>query len=286
MKYTARQPKKNVNVTPTSPLKEFFILTGGLLGLVVFIYLILGFAVDLIVPHISPAFEKKMALHFVGSFDTRDQNSEKTAYVQSLIEAMQIHCIDLPYEFKIHLHKAPMANALAMPGGHIIVFTELLDTVTSENELAFILAHEMGHYANRDHLRGIGRAFVFMTMSTFLFGPDNSVSRMLAHSLNLTELSFSRKQEYQADEFGLKTLNCAYGHASGATDFFKKIPKEQDPGKFGHYFASHPENRRRIERIRTIIQTKGFKVAELKPLPEVIRKSNARSNKSPPPTQF
>ena len=286
MKYTARQPKTNVNVTPTAPLKEFFVLAGGLLGLLVGIYLVLGLAVDLIVPHISPELEKKMAVHFVGSFDTRDDNSDKAAYVQSLIESMQNHCTELPYQFTIHVHKAPVANALAMPGGHIIIFTELLDTVTSENELAFILAHEMGHYANRDHLRGVGRAFVFMTMSAFLFGPDSSVSKMLAHSLNLTELSFSRKQEYQADEFGLKTLNCAYGHATGATDFFEKIPKERDPGKFGHYFASHPENRRRISRINNIIQTREFKLAELKPLPDVIRKSKKGNSNGLTPNQF
>jgi hypothetical protein len=60
---------------------------------------------------------------------------------------------------------------LALPGGHIIVFTGLLDKVTSK-----------------------------------------------------------------ADEFALDTLNCAYGHVTGATDFFEKIPREQDPGRFGHYF--------------------------------------------------
>jgi len=286
MKYTARQPETNVNVTLTSPLKEFFILTGVLLGLAIFIYLILGLAVDLIVPHISPDLEEKMASHFVGSFDTRDNDSEKAAYVQSLIEAMQSRCTKLPYQFTIHVRKGSVANALAMPGGHVIIFTELLDTVMSENELAFVLAHEMGHYANRDHLRGVGRRFVFMTMSVFLFGPDSSVSKMLAHSLNLTELNFSREQEYRADEFAVITLNCAYGHANGATDFFEKIPKERDPGKFGHYFASHPENRRRISRINNIIQTKEFKLAERKPLPDIIRKSKKGNSQGLTPHQF
>ncbi len=47
--------------------------------------------------------------------------------------------------------------------------------------------------------------------------------------LNITELSFSRGQETAADEFGLDVLQCAYGHAAGATDFFRKIPVSQDP---------------------------------------------------------
>ena len=44
MKYTARQPKTNVNVTPTSPLREFFILSGGLVIIVVSLYFLLGLA--------------------------------------------------------------------------------------------------------------------------------------------------------------------------------------------------------------------------------------------------
>ncbi len=128
----------------------------------------------------------------------------------------------------------------------------------------------MGHYAHRDHLRAGGRAVVLMTFSALLFGADSSVSTVLGHTLNITELSFSRKQETQADEFALETINCAYGHVGGATDFFEKIPKEQDPGKFGHYFASHPENRRRISHLNNIIRSRGFNLAKRKPLPEAI----------------
>ena len=144
MKYTPRQPESNVNVIPTSPLREFFVLTGGLLGLVVGVYLLLGLAVDLIVPHISTDLEGKMAVYFIGSIDAKDANSQREYYVQSLMEDLQGRCAKLPYRFKVHVREAPTVNALAFPGGHIIVFTGLLNKVTSENELAFVLAHEMG----------------------------------------------------------------------------------------------------------------------------------------------
>ena len=273
MKYTARQPKSNVNVTPTSPLREFFVLTGVLLCIVVGIYLLLGLAVDLILPRISIDLEKNMATLFIQSIDAKDANSEREDFVQSLIETLQARCAKLPYALKVHVREAPAVNALALPGGHIIVYTGLLDKISSENELVFVLAHEMGHYAHRDHLRGVGRAIVFITISSLLFGPDSSVSRMLAYALNITELSFSREQETRADEFALETLNCAYGHIGGATDFFEKIPKAQDPGKFGHYFASHPENRRRISHLRMIIRSRGFKLGDRKQLPEAVRQS-------------
>jgi Zn-dependent protease with chaperone function len=189
------------------------------------------------------------------------------------MEDLQGRCAKLPYRFKVHVREAPAVNALALPGGHVMVFTGLLEKVSSENELAFVLAHEMGHYAHRDHLRGVGRAVVLMTISAFLFGQDSSVSKVLAHALNITELSFSRKQETRADEFALETINCTYGHVAGAADFFKKISKGQDPGKFGHYFASHPENLRRISHIENIIQSRGFRLAKRKPLPKAIQQS-------------
>lgn len=270
MKYTPRQPESNVNVTPTSPLREFFVLTGGLLCLVLGVYLLLGLAVNLIVPHISTDLERKMAVPFIRLIDAKDADPQRQYYVQSLMEDLQERCAKLPYRFKAHVRKASAVNALALPGGHVIVFTGLLEKVSSENELAFVLAHEMGHYSHRDHLRGVGRAIVLMTISAFLFGTDSSLSKLLAHALNITELSFSREQETRADEFALKTINCAYGHVAGATDFFKKIPKEHDPGKFGHYFASHPENLRRISHLENIIRSMGLGLAKRKPLPEAI----------------
>jgi Zn-dependent protease with chaperone function len=130
--------------------------------------------------------------------------------------------------------------------------------VSSENELAYVLGHEMGHYANRDHLRGLGRALILTSASVFLFGPDSRIHHFLLKLLTLTDLSFSRKQEYRADEYALLRLQCLYGHVGGSTDFLKKIPKAQDPGKFGNYFSSHPENRRRIARLNLLIRQKGL----------------------------
>ena len=268
MKYTSRQPESNVNVTPTSPLREFFLLTAGLLGVVILIYIVLGLAVDLIVPRISTNLENKMGRLFIRSTEAKDTDSERGSYVRSLMEDLQERCAQLPYLFKVHIRQSPTVNAAALPGGHIIVYTGLLDKVASENELAFVLAHEMGHFAHRDHLRGMGRAFVFITISTLLLGTDSSISKMLANALNLTEMSFSRKQETRADEFALETLYCDYGHVGGATDFFEKISKAEDPGKFGHYLASHPESRKRISHLENIIRSKGFKFGKPTPLPE------------------
>jgi len=96
--------------------------------------------------------------------------------------------------------------------------------------------------------------------------------------MQLTELNFSRTQETRADEFALETLACHYGHVAGATDFFDKIPAEADPGRFGHYFASHPENRRRIDHLKTMARQRGYPSGDLRPMPADLA---ARGNPSP-----
>lgn len=267
MKFTARHPGTNVNVSPTHPLKEFAILAGGLLAIAIGVYLALGLAVDLIVPHISMGLEKKMAGAFMRRFAEKDAAAATTRSLQALVDRLQSQCTHLPYQITVHVQASNAVNAAALPGGHMVVFSGLLAEMTSENELAFVLAHELGHYSHRDHLRGLGRALVLMTASTVLLGADNSVSDMIGQGMGLTELSFSRKQETRADEFALETLFCHYGHVAGATTFFGKIPQASDPGRFGHYFASHPENRRRINHLEALIHARDYPVGNLIPLP-------------------
>lgn len=259
MKYTPRLPDNNDNVSPTSPLKELAVLAGGLLATIVGIYLLLGVAVDLIVPRLSPALERRLAKPFLKTVTGIDDAKDSTRdSIQAILDRLQKNCADLPFPLKVHVKEGDTINALAFPGGHIVIFQGLLDEVTSENELAFVLAHEMGHYANRDHLRGIGRALVFVTVSTLTLGPDSPVANVLGSALNLTEMRFSRAQENRADTFGLETLHCLYGHVGGSTDFFGKIPADQEPGRFGHYFSSHPENQRRIAHLDELALRNGY----------------------------
>ena len=271
MKFTARQTGTNVNVSPTHPLKEFALLAGGLLAIAVGVYLALGLAVDLIVPRLSMDLEKKLAGAFVGRIVEAEEVADTTRSLQALVDRLQEGCAPLPYTITVHVQQADAVNAAALPGGHMVVFTGLLAEMTSENELAFVLAHELGHFAHRDHLRGLGRALVLMTASTALLGADNSVNSMIGQGMVLTELSFSRKQETRADEFALDTLFCHYGHVADATAFFNKIPEDGDPGRFGHYFASHPENRRRIGHLEDLARERGYPTGTPLPLPSDLR---------------
>ncbi len=252
MKYIPRRGKTNFNVSSTSIWRELFVLVAGLLAICVSLYLVLGWTVDLVAFHISPRIEAGLGRILMPHFDAMSQEGSRRQCLQELVDRVQDSCINLPYHFRVFIVEDERINAFALPGGNIMVFSGLLEKVESENELVFILGHEMGHFVNRDHLRRLGRSLVLLAATTLILGSDSPINDLVVNTMGLTELHFSREQETEADEFGLKVLQCFYGNTCGATDFFTRIPEEQDPGRFGHYFSSHPENRRRINHLRAM----------------------------------
>ena len=113
---------------------------------------------------------------------------------------------------------------MALPGGLIVVTQGLLDQVESENELAFVLGHELGHFRNRDHLRALGRGVVISLFFAVVTG--NDVAGLGIKATDLTLRGFSREQETRADEFGLAIVHAEYGHVNQASRLFERWDEE------------------------------------------------------------
>ncbi|MGV7220378.1 MAG: M48 family metallopeptidase [Nitrospinales bacterium] len=258
MEFSNKLPDGNVNISKESPLKEFAILLAGLAGIAVAVYFVLGLLIDYSVKHLS--IEQEQALSFSIVENLVDGDYPKIAKpIQEIVDKLQNKCAHLPYDIRVAVIDDKMINAAALPGGTILVFTGLLDSMKSENELAFVLAHELGHFKNRDHLKGMGRLLVLVVGSVFLLGPNNPIAELAMSSINLAESSFSRGQESQADEFALKTLQCGYGHVGGATDFFSTMMEKESGSKiFGHYLSSHPDSQKRIDEINNQANQAGY----------------------------
>jgi predicted Zn-dependent protease len=278
MKYTPKELQENVNVSHTSPLKELFLLLGGALGILLVIYVVLGFAVDLIVPRLPPGIEGHLGELYAQSFSSEEQTAAGE-HLQELLNDLVKELPDDPVgHYYVHLIPSSQPNALALPGGHIIVLSALVEELDSENELAFILAHELGHFANRDHLRGLGRGLVMMTISAFLFGVDNELTSFLMNSLMTVEMKFSQRQETKADLFALDLLNKRYGHIAGAVDFFRKAAEKEARSRLAYYFATHPYPEDRVATLQQQIQKKGYAVGERLPLDERLKTVSSVQN--------
>ena len=264
MEYSGKLPTSNVNVSKRTPLQELGVLLGGLLGLCFAFYLCLGWAVDYSVQHISP--EEENDLYALMKFPTGEEGkaSDKTLAVQALLQNLQ-KCAPLPYQVSIDVSESEQVNAAAFPGGHILIFSGLLDQMSSENELVFVLGHELGHFKNRDHFRSLGRGLVLWVMSLFLLGPDNDVGEFLFSALGVAERTHSREQESAADEYALEVLNCHYGHVGGSTKFFEHLRDKNQTPEILKYYSTHPSDQKRIDDLNALALEKKFKVESVKP---------------------
>lgn len=267
MQFIPREIQDNVNISSQSPLKEFFILLSAFLCSIIVIYVLLGFAVELIVPNLPVKVEQRLGAMYSRQYagEKDEVSAVKEAELQRILEGL-LQEAEFNQSFQAYLVSDSRANAFALPGGNILVTSALLKEVETENELAFILAHELGHFANRDHLRALGRRLVLFTFAVVLFGPDSSLSQISANALQNTEMKFSQKQEKGADLFALGLLNARYGHVAGATDFFKKSKKKQAQGRFLYFFATHPHSLDRTAALEREITVRGYLVKEAIPL--------------------
>jgi len=279
MQFTPKKIDDGIRVTPGSQLRDFFVLLAGLGVLLIGIYVLLGLSIEWAAGHMSPSLEKKLGDRFLSKMFGSAPASARQQALQALFDRLPTGngLPDLPYT--VRLLDDPEANAAALPGGTILVFSGLVDAAESENELSFVLAHELGHFADRDHLKGFGRSLVLFTMATLLFGDDSSAGSLLTETLLTTDLQFSQEQESRADLFAADTLVSLYGHAGGATDFLERIAEEETRGHFRYFFATHPHPRKRVRELSSYIGRRGFETRNPVAVPDGLRPPDSSDSK-------
>lgn len=271
MKYVPRIIKENVNVSETSPIKEFFVLLGGIFGILFLVYFLLGFALDVVVDRMPERLEIVLGEFFTQRFPEDKIFSPIEQELQELLDELVDSMTTNNLSYTVQVVESPEVNALALPGGNIVIFSGLLEHIHSENELAMVLGHELGHFVHRDHLRGLGRGVVLVALSSFLFGVDHSVAETMMNMLITANLKHSRNQEIAADLFALDLVNAKYGHVAGATDFLNEFRGKEKFPVFLKFFSTHPQSTDRISLLQDKIRKKGYAVKEKMPLSKVYK---------------
>ena len=281
MGYTPKQLDGNVNVSKIHPLIELSWLIGSLIVLVGLIFLVLGLSADWAVSKTPISVETWIGRLALDEFPA-EENEALEERLQSLLASLPEDSPLHQYTFHVFLDDSDTVNAIALPGGNIVVYQGLLDQIESENELAMILAHELGHFAHRDHLRGLGRGLGITLATTLIFGQESAASNLAAKTLLTFQTKYSREQESAADQFGVDLLTRRYGHAGGAIDFFTRINKEAG-GTLPYLLASHPHPQNRIDALNRRIREKHYSVAATQPLKENLHptSSAAEHNQHP-----
>jgi predicted Zn-dependent protease len=171
---------------------------------------------------------------------------EGIAALETLVDKLATAADD-DRAYKVYVNDADVLNAFAAPGGHVVIFKPIIDNAESPNEVAGVLAHEMGHVVEDHPAKGVVEALGYGVFGLLTFGVTDDAPQ-IARSL-LTN-HYSRADELDADQVGVDMLNTAGIDSRGLISFFDKLKKAgaDMPGAL-EFLSTHPSGDTRADKL-------------------------------------
>ena len=176
------------------------------------------------------------------------------------LEEIKAQILENDYSFpktsklKTIIIKNSQPNALCLPNGNIYITSALDKDLKDDEMLTFVIAHEMAHYKNKDHLRNIRHqiAAAVITGILIIANPnDNTAVKILSGGLDMNNLNFSRAYEKRADVYAGKMLLKIYGNTDAGARVLNKLrDKSYPPILF--LFSTHPDVDSRIMNLKNL----------------------------------
>jgi Zn-dependent protease with chaperone function len=238
--------------------KPFFkrIFSGGSGKALLVLTIILGFLVGLYFL-LVPYFSEKLAMRLPKSFEINtgeklyksivNETIRDEIQTQLLNDYFKTLQITTDYPIQITVLKDNTVNAFAIMGGHIVVYTGLLEKIQHHEELAALLSHEFTHINNRHTTRSIFRSLGSRVFLGLLLGNTGGVSNIiLNNATKFTSLGYSRNLEKEADIEGLTLLAERNINCNGFVQLMEHL-KDASGGKtISEFLNSHPDIDKRI----------------------------------------
>lgn len=163
-------------------------------------------------------------------------------------------------------------NAFTTPGGYFAIMTGLLRFIESDDELACVLGHELGHHELKHGLSSLKAKLGFLVglsvLDIFLGDPKTTEDQHRRQAIKfaaeivsaLIQLKFSRDHERQADHLAVQHTALAGYNPHACKDFFNRLIEEKgDVPALLAFTASHPPSRERVRAISATITEKGYR---------------------------
>ena len=210
--------------------------------------------------------ERKLGQEFVaqirGHFKLVD-DEYANQFITDLGDYLTMPLETKPFPFHFYIIKDNTLNAFAAPGGHIFVFSGLIEAMDNLDELASVICHELGHVTARhisqriEQSKKIGFATMAAILAGALIGGELSGAVMtgaMAAGMQ-AQLSYSRNDERQADQLGFKYTKLASFDPAGLISSLKKIQKGQWFGtdRVPAYLLTHPTGSERMSNLDSML---------------------------------
>jgi Zn-dependent protease with chaperone function len=183
-----------------------------------------------------------------------DSGQPGRAALALLIDRLEA-AADLPQPLRAGVIRRKEPNAVALPGGQIYVFEGLIARAETPDELAGVLAHEIGHVARRDGVKSVletaGLSFLF----GMLFGDFVGGGAIVVSAQTVLQSSYSRDAEAGADAYGVALMNEVGGNAQALGALLSRI--DDLHGADVAILSDHPPTADRVAAIRSLAKPAG-----------------------------
>ena len=150
------------------------------------------------------------------------------------------------YQYHIRVIDNPQVNAFTLPGGNIFILSGLIKFSENPEEVAAVLSHEIGHVEKRHVVSNLLRELGLALITGALTNGDPVIITEIGKTL--LSAKFSRDQEAEADQYGLKLLEDASVTPQAMASFFRRIEREKGTyDKELEILMSHPNVNSRIK---------------------------------------
>lgn len=163
------------------------------------------------------------------------------------------------YQFKFHLlADAETVNAFALPGGQIFITEALFRRLKSEDQLAGVLGHEMGHVVGRHSNEQMANSQLWSGLAQGLGvllsdGHSNSGAQIANMVAQWRVMKFSRDDESESDALGVRFMMQAGYNPEALIGVMEILAQVSGGGNSSDFMSSHPNPANRMERIREAI---------------------------------
>ena len=233
----------NDNVGSSSDLKDFFILIGWII-LIVIVFLssfqlIANYIIDSMstenLQKVESIFKPIVPKPTTGKYQ---QQVDKLYKIQKRIIQLDPK-IQYRQNLPIGVEERAEINAWIYPNGTIFITKGLLDENMDEQELAFVLAHEIGHYSHRDNLKAISKQLAIISLG-LLVGDNKRAATVVNSIASMESIKHSKTQEINADLYAGEMLYKIYGTNQGGINAMNRIKSKEKYPEYLQYISDHP----------------------------------------------
>ncbi|MFQ5661307.1 MAG: M48 family metallopeptidase [Gammaproteobacteria bacterium] len=274
MRYSNPEIPEGINVSKRHPLKEFIILTSGVIGCIFIVVFILSLMAEKLAVHVPFSTEREMTSSFMERYKS---DGKMQTYLQTMADGLAAD-MNLPEDMSITVHYVDdnVKNAYATLGGHIFIHQGLIGIIPNENALAMVLAHEIAHIKHRHPIIAMGRGVVLGLLFSAISGISSN--KIVGDAVNsagmIAVMNFSRDQEREADKTGIIAVAKYYGHVAGALDLFRALLKYEGKNRLSvpAFLSTHPLDKERIAGLTRYAKEHGWQMdREVRALPGFVR---------------